>query len=64
LSVIKESKQSEYTTFTAPSGQEKPAGSSHFFFDEKSEVRMNRTPRLQNKDKIFALDAADIIDYC
>jgi hypothetical protein len=31
LSVIKESKQPKHITFAASLGQEKPAGSSHFF---------------------------------
>jgi hypothetical protein len=42
----------EHITFTISSGQENPAGGG------------NRTLLLQNKEETFALDAADIIDYC
>jgi predicted TIM-barrel fold metal-dependent hydrolase len=58
LTVTKEFNRLKHIIFATPSGQEKPADSSHF--PKKEGWRRGS----ENKEKKFALDAAGIIDYC
>jgi len=63
LSVIKESKQPEHITFATSLGQEKPAGSSHFFSTKETVNKILVEKRQQQDVRRGKIGIAEYQDY-